>query len=122
MAKKKTQNLSLKKVAMLEALEKSLGIVTTAAKLAGIDRRTHYEWLATDIEYKTRVEDLRNVELDFAESSLHKRIKSGDTAATIFFLKTKGKKRGYVEGIEHFDGGNLPDGVTEEYDGDFSYD
>ena len=38
------QNVTLKK-AMLEALEKSLGIVTTAAKSVGITRKTHYDWL-----------------------------------------------------------------------------
>ena len=85
------QNPTLKK-AMIEALEKTLGIVTTAAKIAGIDRSTHYEWLKNDPEYKAAVESLDDVVLDFAESQLHKRIKDGDTTATIFYLKTKGKK------------------------------
>ena len=31
------------------------------------------------------------------ESHLHKLIRDGNPAATIFFLKTKGKNRGYVE-------------------------
>ena len=35
----KQQNSTLKK-AMVEALEKTLGIVTTAAKMVGIDRTT----------------------------------------------------------------------------------
>ena len=34
---------SPKKEAMIEALEKSLGIVSTAVKMAGISRGTHYE-------------------------------------------------------------------------------
>ena len=34
---------------------------------------------------------------DFAESELMKLIKDGNVAATIFFLKTQGKARGYIE-------------------------
>jgi hypothetical protein len=78
-------------------LEQSLGVVTTAAKIAGIDRSTHYEWLKTDEDYNQKVIDLENVTLDFAESQLHKQVKEGNTTATIFLLKTKGKKRGYIE-------------------------
>ena len=82
---------------MIEALEKSLGIVTTAAKVAGIERTTHYRWIREDPEYAADVEDISNVALDFAESQLHKRIKGESDTAIIFFLKTKGKNRGYVE-------------------------
>ena len=92
----KQQNPTLKK-AMIKALEQSLGVVTTAAKIAGIDRSTHYEWLKTDEDYNQKVIDLENVTLDFAESQLHKQVKEGNTTATIFLLKTKGKKRGYIE-------------------------
>ena len=90
------QNPTLKK-AMLEALEKSLGIVSTAAKVAGIDRSTHYAWLKADEEYKSAVNSIQDSVLDFAESHLYKLVKEGNPAATIFFLKTKGKKRGYIE-------------------------
>jgi len=86
-----------RKSAMIDALEQSLGVVTTAAKKVGIERVTHYRWMDQDEEYKQAVEDLQNVALDFAESQLHKQIKDGATAATIFYLKTKGKERGYVE-------------------------
>ena len=85
---------------MLEALEKSLGIVTTAAKQIGIDRSTHYKWMESDPEYKKAVEALSDVALDFAESKLHKSIEAGSDTATIFYLKTKGKKRGYIEKTE----------------------
>jgi hypothetical protein len=50
-----------------------------------------------DADYKAAVEELSDVAIDFAESQLHKQIKDGNSTATIFFLKTKGKKRGYVE-------------------------
>jgi hypothetical protein len=85
------------KKAMLDALEKSLGVVTSACKTVGVGRTTHYLWLQEDAEYKAAVEELSDVAIDFAESQLHKQIKDGNSTATIFFLKTKGKKRGYVE-------------------------
>jgi len=50
-----------------------------------------------DEEYKQAVQELGDVALDFAESKLHKLIDQGNPAATIFYLKTKGKERGYVE-------------------------
>jgi len=87
---------SIKK-AVLEALEKSLGVVTTAVRQVGISRSTFYKWMTEDLEFKNQVEDIQEIALDFAESQLHKQIKDGSTAATIFLLKTKGKKRGYVE-------------------------
>jgi len=85
------------KKAMLDALEKSLGVVTSACKTVGVGRTTHYLWMQEDKEYKAAVDELSDVAIDFAESQLHKQIKEGNSTATIFFLKTKGKKRGYVE-------------------------
>lgn len=108
------QNPTLKK-AMIEALEKSLGIVTTACKLAGIDRSTHYDWLKKDEDYKQGVEDISDIVLDFAESQLHRQIKENNTASTIFYLKTKGKRRGYIEAQEiNFNAKkNLPEWMSE---------
>jgi hypothetical protein len=90
-------NKDINKKAMLDALEKSLGVVTSACKSVDIARETHYRWLREDADYKAAVDELSDVALDFAESQLHKQIKDGNSTATIFFLKTKGKKRGYVE-------------------------
>jgi len=86
-----------RKKAMIEALEKALGVVTVACKQVGIDRATHYRWLKSDEKYKESVEEISDVALDFAESQLHKQIKDGNVAATIFYLKTQGKRRGYIE-------------------------
>ena len=86
-----------KKEAMLEALEKSLGIVSTACKMVDLGRTTHYQWIKEDADYKKAVDSIQDSVLDFAESHLYKLVKEGNPAATIFFLKTKGKKRGYIE-------------------------
>jgi len=91
------QQTALKKAAMLKALEKSLGVVTIACKDVGIERTTHYDWMKNDEQYKQKVEELADVAIDFAESMLHKQIQDKDTVATIFYLKTKGKRRGYIE-------------------------
>lgn len=96
----KLHNSTLKK-AMINALSLHLGIVTSAAKDVGIDRTTHYLWLKEDEDYRLAVESIQDITLDFAESQLHKLIKNDDTTATIFYLKTKGKKRGYIERIEN---------------------
>jgi len=110
MAKTRTDTL---KKRMLEALEKSLGVVTTAAKIAGIERKSHYRWLEKDEKYRLDVEEISNISLDFAESQLHKQIEAGSTAATIFLLKTKGKGRGYVERQEIHHGGGIESTVIE---------
>ena len=82
---------------MIEALESSLGVVTTACKEVEIARSTHYDWYSKDEEYRKQVDSIQDIALDFAESQLHQNIKKGDVTSTIFFLKTKGKKRGYIE-------------------------
>lgn len=87
----------INKKAMIEALEKSLGVVTTACKNVGISRETHYKYYREDEDYKAKVDGVEDIAIDFAESQLHKQIKEGSTAASIFYLKTKGKKRGYIE-------------------------
>ena len=60
-------------------------------------------------------EDISDIVLDFAESQLHKQIKENNTASTIFYLKTKGKKRGYIEAqdINFNTKKNLPEWMSE---------
>lgn len=82
---------------MIQALELNLGNVSLACKAMGIARVTHYQWMKDDKEYRKAVKDMENAALDFAESSLLKQIAKGNPLATIFFLKCKGKKRGYIE-------------------------
>jgi len=90
-------DFTLKKSQMLEALEKSLGVVTTAAQKVGISRRQHYNWLKSDPAYCEAVAEINNISLDLAESKLFTAVNNGELSAIIFFLKCKGKKRGYIE-------------------------
>tara|TARA_B110000908_G_C10266279_1_gene464287 strand:+ start:3948 stop:4304 length:357 start_codon:yes stop_codon:yes gene_type:complete len=82
---------------LIKALEKSLGVVTTACKTVECSRETFYKYCKDDSLFKEKVDDISNIALDFAESQLHQQIQGGNTTATIFYLKTKGKQRGYVE-------------------------
>ena len=95
-----------KKKAIIQALEKSLGVVTTACKQVGIGRTIFYEWYKKDNEFKKQVDDLSNVAKDFVESQLFKQIQDGIPTSTILYLKTKAKDRGYNERqqIEHSGG------------------
>lgn len=86
-----------KKEAMILALAKTLGIVKTACDLIGLDRHTHYKWMDKDPKYKAKVLAIDDIALDFAESKLHKSIEQGNIAGIIFYMKTKGKNRGYIE-------------------------
>jgi len=87
----------IKKESLLKSLEQSLGVVTVACREANIPRSTYYKWLKEDQVFAEQVQDIENVALDFAESKLHNQIDENNTSATIFYLKTKGKARGYVE-------------------------
>lgn len=95
------------KKSLIEALNKSLGIVSTACLKTKISRSRYYEWYASDPEFKKEVDAIVDVALDFAESKLLQSINNGSDTATIFYLKTKGKNRGYIEKqeIDHSFGG-----------------
>ena len=102
---KKTQNTNSdgtngtlldKKEKFLRILEQKNFNVTSACKATNIGRRTYYNWLE-DEEFNQSIEDLKETEIDTVESELHKLIKSGNPVAIIFYLKTKGKSRGYIE-------------------------
>jgi hypothetical protein len=88
------------KKAMIEALRASLGIVSEAADACGISRQQHYQWVKDDSVYKEQVDAIGDMAIDFAETALKKKISDGDTTAIIFYLKTKGKRRGFVERSE----------------------
>ena len=98
--KKALTKTDINKKAMIKALSETMGIVTTACKTVGISRETHYKYVREDEDYRLAVESVEGIALDGAESELFKLIAEGNVVAILFYLKTKGKKRGYTEKIE----------------------
>lgn len=106
------------KTKLLDALEIHKGIVTSACKSIDCPRSTYYNYYNTDPEFKAAVDEIQDVAIDFVESKLMEKINGvtmldkemdGDAitytmppsdTAIIFYLKTKGKKRGYIERAE----------------------
>lgn len=87
----------IKKRTMIAAMIANLGIVFQAARVARIHRDTHYDWMKKDPVYKKAIHAIENISIDFTESHLFRNIAAGDTTAQIWHLKTKGKKRGYID-------------------------
>lgn len=85
---------------LLEALERSLGIVTTACKEVGISRNQFYIYMNTDEEFKKAVNEQEEIRLDFVEHQLLKKIKDGNERSILFYLKYRGKNRGYTDSID----------------------
>jgi len=89
--------LTKKQKQFLEQLENKEGNISQVCKSISIDRSTFYKWIQQNQHFKKEYEHVRENLIDDVESSLMKNIKGGDTIATIFFLKTRAKHRGYVE-------------------------
>lgn len=103
----------------LEILDLSHGVISTACKsMNNMSRQTYYNWLKDDPEFEEAAQEIQENSIDFVESKLFEKINGvtvqtfnqkgepviydnppSDTAI-IFYLKTKGKKRGYVERME----------------------
>lgn len=106
---------------LLKALDEYKGIVSTACDSVGLSRTTFYNYVNEDPEFSKQVEESQERAIDFVEGKLFEKINGitlqsfnskGDSVvydqapsdtAIIFYLKTKGKKRGYVEKqeVEH---------------------
>jgi len=89
-----------KKAKFPEVLKDCLGIVTTACAKLRISRPLYYKWYNGDPEFKELCDQVDEDVLDLGESVLYELVKEKNVVATIFLLKTRGKKRGYVERLE----------------------
>ncbi len=80
-----------------DALTRHGGFVSQAAKALNVQPQAIYKRIRrsqhlTDVQFQ-----LTETYLDLAESKLIKAIQEGESWAICFFLKCRGKQRGYVE-------------------------
>jgi len=92
-----SEKTKARKKKFLDFLQGSLGNVSIACKKANINRGTHYLWLQQDEVYREAIEEIKEEATDFVEDKLFKKINEGDTTSIIFYLKSKGKHRGWTE-------------------------
>jgi hypothetical protein len=84
----------------LVAFEKTLGVVTPAAQMIGVKRSTIYRWREMYPEFDKACKEISEMAVDFVETKMFKKIEGGGKGSEtlmIFYLKCKGKHRGYVE-------------------------
>ena len=92
------KNIPIEKI--IQIYEKKGCNITATCTALGISRKTFYEWKDKKKKLAEGLEAAEESIIDFAESKLVEHINNDDVQALIFFLRTKGKKRGYVEKTE----------------------
>ncbi len=99
---------------LIEAIHESHGLLTLAAKRAGVSFGTAKRYVAEFTSVAQAVVDSKEHMLDFAEAKLYEKISKGDNACLIFYLKCQGKERGFIERVEHTGEGGGP--IEVEHD------
>ena len=99
--------LSMKQKSFLIAYKNNGFHITNACLEVGIDRKSHYNWIKNNLQYSTKFKEIEEVVGDDFEQALYEKGMAGDTQAIIFYLKTKGRKRGYGEKVELEHSGNI---------------
>ena len=104
----------ISKEAFIIAYKENFGNITISCEAAGVSRGMYKSWCEKDPEFRKRLAEIEPEEimLDFGEQKLMERIARGDTLATMFLLKTKGKRRGYIEKQEVAHEGDVVKQIT----------
>jgi len=87
----------LKAKEIAETIEKNKGNISACARQLGLGRYSLYIRIRQEPTLKKALEQSRETMLDMAESVLYSKVLQGSTPELIFFLKTQGRNRGYVE-------------------------
>lgn len=101
---------------IIKALNENCGIIKAAAKKLRLDRGTLSDWIKVSPTLTAALNNANEEFLDVAESALKTNIDAGREASIIFFLKTRGRKRGYVEQIQITNKDNINDHIENASD------
>lgn len=85
---------------IVEAYQKKGCNISSACIALKIARKTFYDRRKKNKKLDEALTEIEESLLDFAESKLLEKVQEGDNTCLIFYLKTKGKDRGYVERID----------------------
>jgi transposase-like protein len=96
----KRESVKERKARFLIFLKEEKGNITNACKRFGMTRAAYYKWYNKDSEFAKEADEITDETLDWVESKLMNLIDRGNYQSIIFYLKTRGKKRGYVEKSE----------------------
>lgn len=107
MPKPKTRKPRHTDAQVVAALQQSGGIMAHAARKLGLDRSTLHKRIHENQNLKDALDEAKETNLDVAETKLMQAINKGELAAVFFYLKTQGKRRGYIERHE-FDHIDVP--------------
>ena len=92
-----------------KAIHDKRGNVSAVARSFGVSRNAVQRRIDGNERLQEALREARETMLDNAERTLYDEATDGNTTALIFFLKTQGKSRGYIERQEHTgaDGGAI---------------
>jgi hypothetical protein len=85
---------------LLIALKNHAGLVSPACNEVGISRQQYYYYLKHDKNFAQAVEDIQEETIDFVESKLLEKIQQGSERSILFYMKYRGKNRGYNDNID----------------------
>jgi hypothetical protein len=89
-------DLKEKQLQFISAYQASLAIIKDACEAVGITRQTYYRWIKDNDKFRAACKIVEEEQIDIVESAFMKNVISGDSKSQMFYLRTKGRKRGYV--------------------------
>jgi hypothetical protein len=102
--------------AVINALRRTDGMVTLAAKNLGVSYNALIKYVKLNKKVQSELHYIEENVLDRVQGKLMRMIEKGEkgnSSAVFFFLKCKGKSRGFIESVHHIAAPTQP--ITFKY-------